>query len=148
MNSETTSSTSTFPTRLRDALVALRPEHPESIEALRPLYADDVVFRDPIQVVRGIDDFMAMNRRLLRRMKSLEWTVNAAKGDDEIVFLEWTMHGSMKLGPKMKVDGTTRARVRGGRVFDHRDYWDLGELMVSAVPGGQRILHTLLSPFA
>ena len=64
------------------------------------------------------------------------------------MFLEWTMRGTTKLGLKVKVDGMTRARARDGRIYDHRDYWDLGELMASSVPGGQRILHTVLSPFA
>lgn len=137
-----------LPSRLRDALVALKPEHPESIEALRPLYTDDVVFQDPLQVVCGLDAFVAMNRRLLRRMRWLEWTLKAAKGDDEVVFLEWTMTGKTKLGPRIEVDGMTRARARGGRIFDHRDYWDLGELVASALPGGRRILRAVLSPIA
>ena len=137
-----------FPVRLGDALVRLTPEHPEAIDELRALYTDDMVFRDPIQEVRGIDDFLAMNRRLMHRMRSVEWSISTAKGDESEVFLERTMRGTTKLGPKVKVDGMTRARTREGRIYDHRDYWDLGELVASSVPGGQRILHTVLSPFA
>lgn len=137
-----------FPVRLGDALVRLTPEHPEAIEDLRALYTNDMVFRDPIQEVRGIDEFLAMNRRLMRRMRSVEWSVTTAKGDENEVFLEWTMRGTTKLGLKVKVDGMTRARARDGQIYGHRDYWDLGELVASAVPGGQRILHTVLSRFA
>ncbi|HVH42172.1 MAG TPA: nuclear transport factor 2 family protein [Labilithrix sp.] len=139
---------SSLPNRLKDALAQLTPERPEAVEMLRALYTDDIVFRDPVQEVRGIHDFIAMNRRLLRRMRTLEWSIRTAKGDDTDAFLEWTMRGTLKLGPRLKVDGMTHARARDGRIFDHRDYWDLGELMASSVPGGQRILHTVLSPFA
>jgi limonene-1,2-epoxide hydrolase len=137
-----------LPNRLRDALLRLTPDRPDAVDALRELYAEDIVFRDPIQVVRGIDDFVAMNHRLLRRMRTLEWTVVRARGDDSEAFLEWTMHGATKLGIKVTVEGITRARARDGRIIDHRDYWDLGELLASTIPRGQRILHTLLSPFA
>ena len=139
---------SSFPARLSDAIVQMTPDRPDAVDALRALYSDDVVFRDPIQEVRGIHDFIAMNHRLLRRMRTLTWTIETAMGDDTQVFLEWTLRGATKVGLKVKVDGVTRVRARDGRIFDHRDYWDLGELMASSVPGGQRILHTVLSPFA
>jgi limonene-1,2-epoxide hydrolase len=137
-----------FPTRVADVLSQLGPHRPDILDTLRAFYTDDIVFRDPIQEVRGIDAFIAMNRRLVRRMRTLQWTVTTAKGDDHDVFLEWTMRGKTKLGPTVKVDGMTHARARDGRIYDHRDYWDIGELMVSAVPGGQRMLHTVLSPLA
>jgi len=134
--------------RLRDALVALTPNRPDAVERLRPLYATSMVFHDPIQEVRGLDAFLAMNRRLLARMRTLEWTVSSSRGDESEVFLEWTMRGTPKLGPAIEVSGVTRARARDGVIFDHRDYWDMGELMASAVPGGQRFLTLLRSPFA
>jgi hypothetical protein len=126
--------------RLSEALVQLTPDRPEAIESMRPLYAADVVFRDPIQEVHGIDAFVAMNHPLLRRMRSLEWSIRTAKGDDAEVFLEWTARGKTKLGLKVSVDGMTRAQARNGRIYDHRDCWDLGELIASSVPGGKRIL--------
>lgn len=134
--------------RLRDALVQLTPERPVAVEALRDLYADDIVFRDPIQEVHGIDAFLAMNRRLLGRMRKLEWSIERAVEAGDEIFLEWKMHGKTKLGVKVSVDGMTRARVRGGRIFDHRDYWDIAQLISSPVPGGERIMHALLSPLA
>jgi len=135
-------------TRLRDALVALTPDRPDAIDGLRAIYTDDLVFRDPIQEVRGIDAFLSMNRRLLARMRTLEWIVVTATGDDEMIFLEWTMRGRTKLGPTVGVDGMTRARLRKGRIYDHRDYWDLGELVASSMPAGKRLLHALVSPLA
>ncbi len=81
-------------------------------------------------------------------MRKLDWEIKTARGDDEEVFLEWTMRGTPKLGPAISVSGVTRARARGGLIVDHRDYWDLGEMFASSIPGGQRILHGLLKPLA
>jgi len=137
-----------LPQRLSSVLVGLVPGRPRAFDELRALYADDIVFRDPIQEVRGLDAFIAMNERLLKRMRSLSWMIETVRGDDEVVVLEWKMSGAPRLGPKLQVEGMTRARARNGRIFDHRDYWDLGELATSALPGGPRLLRALLSPFA
>ncbi len=133
--------------RLRDALVELRPDNPYAVDTLRDLYAMDMVFRDPIQEINGLEDFIRMNRRLLGRLSELTWTIEAI-AEETLVMIEWRMSGRAKLGPRFDVEGVTRARVLHGRIQHHRDYWDLGELAVSAVPGGKRILHALLKPFA
>ena len=140
--------TSSLAERLSAALVALTPDQPAAVHDLRALYAPDMVFRDPIQEVRGLEPFIAMNARLLRRMRRLSWTITLARGDDKIAFLEWRMSGAAKLGPKLEVEGMTRVSARGGLIIEHRDYWDLGELAASSLPGGRRLLRALLSPFA
>jgi limonene-1,2-epoxide hydrolase len=138
----------TLGTRLSTALIALTPEHADAVDGLAPLYDPAMVFRDPIQRIRGREEFLAMNRRLLRRMRRLHWEIAAVHGTDEEVFVEWRMVCALRLGPAFDVCGVTRARARGGLIVDHRDYWDLGEMLASAVPGGQRVLDVLRAPFA
>jgi hypothetical protein len=89
-----------------------------------------------------------MNRRLLRRMRRLDWQIAAVHGNEDEVFVEWRMRCALRLGPAFDVCGVTRARARAGLIVDHRDYWDLGEMLASAFPGGQRVLDVLRSPFA
>lgn len=137
-----------LPQRLSALLVDLVPGRPEVFDQIHALYAYDVVFRDPIQIVRGLPDFIAMNQRLLGKMKFLEWTIRGAWGDDEAATLEWTMRGKPKLGPTVEVDGMSRVRAREGKIVDHRDYWDLAELAASGIPYGQRALYAVLRPFA
>lgn len=134
--------------RLAGALVALTPDHAGAVDGLVPLYDPAMVFRDPIQTVRGREAFLAMNRRLLRRMRRLHWEIAAVHGSDDEVFVEWRMLCALRLGPTLDVSGVTRARARGGVIVDHRDYWDLGEMLASALPGGQRVLAVLRAPFA
>jgi hypothetical protein len=134
--------------RLRSALVDIAPERPETVEALRPLYDPDVEFRDPIQTLRGLDPFLAMNRRLLGRARELSFDVTSAGGSDEEIFIVWTMRATPKIGPRIAVEGITQAKMRRGLVVYHRDFWDLGELFASAVPGGHAALRILLKPLA
>ena len=137
-----------LPERLSQVLVKLVPGKPEVFESLRELYAEDVLFHDPIQVVHGLPAFIAMNERLLARMKTLEWTILGSWGDEESAVLEWNMKGRPKLGPEFSVDGMTRVSARSGRITQHRDYWDLGELIASGLPFGPRVLRTVLRPIA
>ena len=134
--------------RLRDALRALGPGRPEAIEALRPLYDEAVEFRDPIQTLRGLDAFLAMNRRLMGRVRALSFEVTSARGDADEVFLAWTMRATARIGPTIVVDGVTHARARAGKVVHHRDYWDLGQMLASIIPGGERVLRGILRPLA
>ena len=134
--------------RLASALVALTPDNPDAVEGLRPLYDANMTFRDPIQTVVGLDEFLVMNRRLLGRMRKLRWEIVSSQGTDEELFLEWVMSGAPKLGPSIEVAGVTRARVKDGRVTDHRDYWDMGEMLSSAIPLGPSLLKLVRAPFA
>jgi SnoaL-like domain len=134
--------------RLRDALGELSPERPESVEGLRALYDPSVVFRDPIQTVQGLDAFLAMNLRLLGRARALSFEVTSAQSEGDEIFLAWTMRATPKIGPRIAVEGVTHATARAGRVVYHRDFWDLGELFASAVPGAAAALRVLLKPLA
>ena len=58
------------------------------------------------------------------------------------------MRGAAKLGPAIVLDGVTRATAKDGLIVEHRDYWDFGELLASALPGGKQMLHLMRLPFA
>ncbi|MEO7112494.1 MAG: nuclear transport factor 2 family protein [Polyangiaceae bacterium] len=141
-------SESSLPERIRELLENLRPGDATSVENLRAVYDTDVSFEDPIQKVRGVEEFIALNHRLLDRAKELVFTVESAAGTDEQLFLTWKMRCVPKLGPSINVDGATHLRAKSGRVVYHRDYWDLGEMFASAIPGGHTALRFLLKPLA
>jgi len=134
--------------RLAAALVAVRPDHPDPLAGLRELYDDSVHFRDPIQELEGLPAFLAMNEHLLGRMHALTWEIRGAVGDDDYAILEWSMRAETKMRVTLSVDGTTVARARGGRILDHRDYWDLGEMLASPLPYGKRLLQLVRRPLA
>ncbi|MEO8878430.1 MAG: nuclear transport factor 2 family protein [Polyangiaceae bacterium] len=137
-----------FTERIRELLESLRPDDLDGVEKLRAVYDVGVIFEDPIQKVQGIEAFVALNRRLLGRAKELTFTVSDVAQTGDASFLTWTMRCVPKLGPTIHVDGATHLRVKNERVVSHRDYWDLGELFASSIPGGHRALRFLLKPMA
>lgn len=104
-------------------------------DRLGPYYAEDVVFTDPIQTVRGRDQFFAMNLRLIGRARSIRFDVrHLAQRGDEIMAV-WTMTMSPKpFGPTVTIDGVTHVTLRDGLVWRHTDYWDLLGSVMSAIP--------------
>ncbi len=133
--------------RFRDLFAAVSPQRKDVLDALRPLYAEDVVFQDPMQKIRGIEAFIETNRKLMSRSSELRFDVSEPIGTDEEFFLTWTMTFRAKIGPTVETDGVTHVRSENGRIVFHRDHWDLANLAASALPGGPALLRTALRPF-
>lgn len=133
--------------QVRRAFAEARAGDAGSVDALCALYADDVHFEDPMQSIDGMAAFRRTITHLVMRARELRFDVAPAVGTDDECFFTWTMTLAMKVGPRTRVDGVTHLKGRDGKVASQRDYWDLGELAASAVPGGHRALRAALKPF-
>jgi len=91
-----------------------------------PYYADDILFRDSIQEIRGIDEFRRMTERLAGRSQELHMKVVRAVMRDDTVFIEWEMTISYKKNPRSVLYGSSRLSLdEEGRIKEQRDYYDL-----------------------
>ena len=134
--------------RLLAAFEAVAAGHPESADTLAPFYAPDVVFTDPMQTLRGLDPFLEMNRRYLRRARAFEMRFLDVVEDHDLLLATWTMTFALRGGPTMVVEGATRLRFHDGRVVEHRDYWDLLGSLAAMVPGLGRVYRAVVSRLA
>lgn len=107
---------------------------PALAENLDRLYTEDVVFRDPISEARGLDEL----RRYFTRFAEVsagnrfEITGEVVQPGEAVVF--WTMvlvddHGR----EKRRFQGVSHMKVRD-RIYEERDYFDLGEAVYDHVP--------------
>ncbi len=111
------------------------PFDESSLDRAAPYYADDVVFTDPIQTLRGRDTFLSMNKRLIKRVKQIRFDMHALASTEECIFMTWTMHVALATpATEMHIDGVTHLALRDGRVVRQRDYWDLVGSMMDAIP--------------
>jgi hypothetical protein len=91
-----------------------------------PYYADDIVFRDTVQGLQGIEEFTAMTERLAQRSKDLSMRIVNSVMNDNIVFLEWEMTIKFKKNPSSILYGTSRITINAeGKIAEQRDYYDL-----------------------
>jgi ketosteroid isomerase-like protein len=138
----------TFEEKLRGAMAAISGVGESELPQLEALYDADVRFQDPIQTLEGREAFIEMNRRLLRRSRSLRFEVGEVMEQEDTVFLTWTMFFHPKVGPEMTIEGASHLRVREGRIAYHRDYWDLLSSAAEAMPVMGPLYHKVMQLFA
>lgn len=91
-----------------------------------PYYHDDVVFRDSVQEVHGIDDFKALCERLTNRCQQLAMHLPSIVKSDDCVFMQWEMTMMFKKYPSSTIYGVTKLELHeDGRILHQRDYFDL-----------------------
>lgn len=93
---------------------------------LLPYYDNHIYFKDSIQEIRGIKEFVAMTKRLTQRSKDLKMNIVNVVMDNNIVFIEWEMTLSFKKFPSSILYGTSRLTInKKGKIIEQRDYYDL-----------------------
>ncbi|MGB0230941.1 MAG: nuclear transport factor 2 family protein, partial [Pseudohongiellaceae bacterium] len=68
--------------------------------------------------------------------------------NDTDVFMTWTMflnHPKLSGGETVRVEGASYLRTRNGKVYYHRDYFDLGAMLYENVPLLGRVIRKLKS---
>lgn len=133
---------------LLSALATFRDDGEGAIAKLVPIYDEQVRFQDPLQSLVGREAFLEMNRRLLARSKELTFDVKESAVAGDQIFATWHMRMVPRVGPTLVVDGVTHARVAGGLVVEHRDYWDLLGSVLDSFPIVAPIYKTLVAKLA
>lgn len=109
-----------------------------------PYYHENIVFQDPIQIVTGKVDFLAMCKRLTDRCKELRMDISSIAASKDEFFLEWTMTMIFGKTPSTPIFGCTRLTIGpDGRIIRQRDYYDLWGDIFKKVP----VMHTLYPKF-
>lgn len=91
-----------------------------------PWYDDNIIFRDSIQELHGIEEFKAMTRRLTDRSKDLSMKIIRCIQQDRDIFIEWEMTIKFKKNPSSVLYGTSRVTLNeAGKIIEQRDYYDL-----------------------
>jgi limonene-1,2-epoxide hydrolase len=91
-----------------------------------PYYDDNIYFRDSIQEIRGMIEFMAMTERLSKRSKDLKMNLVKTMQQDNDIFIEWEMTISYKRYPSSVMYGASRLTINeNGKIIEQRDYYDL-----------------------
>lgn len=91
-----------------------------------PYYHEEIVFRDAIQKIVGIDEFKNLCDRLTARCQQLKMNIPSIVMENNIIFMEWEMTMIFKKFPSSTIYGTTKLTLhQDGRIIEQRDYFDL-----------------------
>ncbi len=107
---------------------------PELAENLDQLYSADVRFRDPISTVSGLDDLRRYFAHFAEVSHGARFEITDTVIQPGEAALFWTMTMLDKHGkPERQFGGVSHLKV-GERIYEERDYFDLGEAVYDHVP--------------
>jgi hypothetical protein len=130
--------------QLRHAFDVFATDPEGAIHLLHDLYAEDMIFEDPIQKIEGLHSFEELNRRLVKRSKAIRFEVSDAVGHGENIFITWKMLFEPRWGPRLTVDGVTHAKLKGEKNVHQRDYWDLLGSVIHSFPWMEPLYRKLI----
>ena len=91
-----------------------------------PYYAENIIFRDSIQEIKGIEEFTQMTERLVERSKDMKMEIANCIQDGNIIIVEWIMSLTFRKYPNSKMYGVSRHTLDDkDMIIEQRDYFDL-----------------------
>jgi ketosteroid isomerase-like protein len=101
-------------------------------------YADDAVFKDPFNDVRGLPAIRRIFGHMFRQVGMPRFVVTARMAGADGAMLVWDFHFRARFGLKEEaqlIRGASHLRFDAdGRVNYHRDYWDAAEELYGKLP--------------
>lgn len=119
-----------------------------NLDELGELYQSDVTFIDPIHEIKGLDSLTEYFEHLYENMLECEFKVFERFHNDTHAAIYWQMqysHKKINRGRLVKVEGHSQLKFNDGKVYYHRDYYDLGELLYEQLPLIGSVVKTIKS---
>lgn len=102
---------------------------------LIPYYDENIVFKDSIQEIRGLQEFQKMTGRLAQRSSELFMKVLRIVMEKNLIFVEWEMTINYKKTRRSVLYGASRLTINEkGKIIEQRDYFDLWGDIFDNVP--------------
>jgi limonene-1,2-epoxide hydrolase len=107
----------------------------ENDSVLGEIYAENVVFTDPIHKIKGIDNLRHYFGKLNENLIEGSFLFTEESIIDNKAYLSWTMNLKLKR-PKnhVKASGISVLTLKEGKIIEQRDYFDAGELFYEYIP--------------
>jgi hypothetical protein len=119
--------------RFKDVFQALRHD---TLPLLDEIYAEEIVFEDPLHRVEGLASLKAYFSRMYEGVDSIGFAFGDTFEAPGQAMFTWTMrmsHRRLKRGEVLQLPGASHIRC-GARVHYHRDYFDAGALLYERLP--------------
>jgi len=125
--------------------------NPRHLQSLREIYARDICFEDPVRGIQGLDALIHYFETLFDDVEHLRIRFHRSVISEDGLFFSWTMtleHKAFNRGKTIRVEGASYLKFRDGRIYYHRDYFDVGALVYENLPvlgGIVRLIRTRMA---
>ncbi|MEQ8312794.1 MAG: nuclear transport factor 2 family protein [Gammaproteobacteria bacterium] len=113
------------------------------ISEVESLYSSDVYFEDPSHAIQGKSELISYFTKMFSRVERCKFKFHSTISDGSDVFMTWTMflnHPRLRGGETIRVEGSSYFKTRNGKIYFHRDYFDLGAMIYEHLPLLGRII--------
>jgi steroid delta-isomerase len=110
---------------------------PAGVAGLGEFYADDALFKDPFNEVRGVPAIQAVFAHMFVALDAPRFVVNdiVVQGDQALLTWDFLFRFRGGRAGEQRVRGASHLRFApDGRVALHRDYWDAAEELYEKLP--------------
>lgn len=104
---------------------------------LASLYHQDAHFVDPVHDIRGHGAIEGYFKEMCESVQHCEFQLNAPVITEQKVVVSWQMiyrHKVLNSGNDIAVDGISTLTLSNGLIVEHRDYYDLGQMLYERIP--------------
>lgn len=113
---------------------------------LAEVYADDVVFEDSLHRIDGLPALLEYFEKMYENVESISFDWQDTALNETGGFIRWIMffrHPRLNKGRTIEVAGVSYLATRKGKVSEHRDFFDAGEMLYERVPALGAVIRTL-----
>jgi len=129
--------------RVKEAYQAIGSENIADVESL---YTTDIYFEDPSHAIQGKPSLMRYFSNQFKNLDKCSFKFHSTIANETDIFMTWTMflnHPKLRGGETIRVEGTSYLRTRHGKIYYHRDYFDMGAMLYEHLPLIGRIIQRI-----
>ena len=105
----------------------------ESLNELNIFYDENVFFKDPFNEIKGIDNLRNVFVHMFKTLENPKFVIIDTIENNQGAFLTWNLIFILK-GKESKIHGSSHLKFnKDNRIVYHRDYWDVGEEILSNI---------------
>jgi len=104
-----------------------------SLDNIVNYYHEDAYFKDPFNEFYSREKIKGIFIDMFKRLESPNFKFIDSITNNSESFISWDFRFQIK-GRSICIHGSTHLKWRDGKVFYHRDYWDVGEEVLLKLP--------------
>lgn len=113
-----------------------QPFNESSLTQLELVYSTDVVFKDPIHQLQGLNELQHYFRGFCASNVQCEFEFINQMADNHQAFFQWHMHYThprLRSGRPLTLNGATLIKFND-RITYHEDFYDMGAMIYQHIP--------------
>jgi hypothetical protein len=109
--------------------------HESDLSQLRDLYAEQILFKDPVHEIRGLVELEDYFTSMCADLSDCRFEYLDEMVSDQAAYVKWMMHFKHpRLGNRLiSVRGVSHLKI-GDKIEYHEDFYDMGAMLYEQLP--------------